>query len=136
MIECLILGDSIAVGVGQHRPECAVVAKVGITSKKWLETYGQHPTINKPYKVVVISLGSNDYRSHMSESLYDVRSKIKADMVIWIMPSLTLKPVQRAVIKEIANEFRDKILEITKMSYDGIHPTPIGYKELSDQTRS
>ena len=135
MLECLILGDSIAVGIGMNRPDCVTVAKVGITSNKWLETYRDHPTINRPFKVAVISLGSNDYRGIMTEGLYDVRAKIKADMVIWIMPSVSLKPIQRAVIKEIANEFRDKILEITKMSYDGIHPTPIGYKELADKTR-
>jgi len=32
MIECLILGDSIAVGIGQMRPECVVQAKSGINS--------------------------------------------------------------------------------------------------------
>lgn len=133
MIECLVLGDSIAVGVGQHKPECAIVAKVGINSKKWLETYGNHPTVTKPYKVVVISLGSNDYRSYLSEGLYDVRVKIKADMVVWILPSMTLKPVQRVIIKEIANEFRDKTIDtaVHQMSPDGIHPTGRGYIEIS-----
>jgi len=132
MIECLILGDSIAVGIGQHRPDCAVIAKVGITSQNWLKNYNNHPTFNKPYKVVAISLGSNDFRaSQTAESLYDIRSKIKADMVVWILPSYSLKPVQRVLIKELANEFRDKILEIEKMSYDGIHPSAIGYKELA-----
>lgn len=132
MIECLILGDSIAVGIGSHRPDCAVIAKVGITSQQWLKHNGNHPTFNKPYKVVAISLGSNDFRnSSTAESLYDIRHKIKADLVVWVMPSISLKPIQRALIREIANEFKDKILEIEKMSYDGIHPSPIGYKELS-----
>jgi hypothetical protein len=130
MLECLILGDSIAVGIGTYRPDCAVIAKVGITSQNWLRSYQTHPTFNKPYKVVAISLGSNDHRNTTAESLYDIRSKIKADMVVWVMPSRTLKPVQRVIIKEIANEFRDKILEINKMSYDGIHPTGQGYIEL------
>lgn len=136
MIECLILGDSIAVGIGQHRPDCAVIAKVGITSQNWLKTYKEHPTFTRPYKVVAISLGSNDYRaSATAEHLYDIRNKIKADLVVWVLPSYSLKPVQRVIIKEIANEFRDKILEIEKMSYDGIHPTPIGYKELANKLK-
>ena len=81
MIECLILGDSIAVGIGQHRPDCAVIAKVGITSQNWLKNYNNHPTFNKPYKVVTISLGSNDFKaSHTAESLYDIRNKIKSDI--------------------------------------------------------
>jgi len=35
MIECLILGDSIAVGIGQMRPECVVQAKSGINSEDY-----------------------------------------------------------------------------------------------------
>lgn len=53
-------------------------------------------------------------------------------MVVWILPSRTLKPVQRAIIKEIANEFKDKILDTAnyKMSHDGIHPTGQSYIEI------
>ena len=132
MLECLILGDSIAVGIGQYRPDCATIAKVGITSQNWLKSYQIHPTFNRPYKVVIISLGSNDYRNSTAEFLYDLRLKAKADMVVWILPSLSLKPIQRAIIREIANEFHDKILDIAhhKMSHDGIHPTGQGYIEL------
>ncbi len=32
MIECLILGDSIAVGTAQARPECVAYVKSGINS--------------------------------------------------------------------------------------------------------
>jgi hypothetical protein len=139
MLECLILGDSIAVGIGMNRPDCITIAKVGITSPNWLRSYQNHPTFNQPYKVVAISLGSNDYRNTTAESLYDIRSKVKADMVVWIMPSVSLKPVQRAIIKEIANEFHDKTIELSQMSQDGIHPTPLGYKEtakkISDMQR-
>ena len=35
---CLIIGDSLAVGVGEFRPECDTVAKVGITSQTYLAT--------------------------------------------------------------------------------------------------
>ena len=132
MLECLILGDSLAVGVGQYRPDCVTIAKVGITSQNWLSSYQNHPTFNRPYKVVVISLGSNDFRNTTAESLYDIRKKTKADMVVWILPSMTLKPIQRAIIKEIANEFHDKMLDTARynMSPDGIHPTGQSYIEL------
>ena len=32
MIDCLILGDSIAVGTHQFKPECSAVAKGGINT--------------------------------------------------------------------------------------------------------
>ena len=35
MIECLIVGDSIAVGVSQVRHECMSIAKSGINSSDW-----------------------------------------------------------------------------------------------------
>lgn len=131
MLECLILGDSLAVGIGMNRPDCITVAKVGITSQNWLRSYHNHPTIQQSYKVVVISLGTNDFRNTTAESLYDIRLKVKADMVVWILPNQSLKPIQRAIIREIANEFHDKTIELTKLSHDGIHPTPLGYKETA-----
>ena len=36
MIECLVLGDSIATGVGGARPECVTSARVGITSATYV----------------------------------------------------------------------------------------------------
>lgn len=132
MIDCLILGDSLAVGIGRYRPECATIAQVGITSQQWLRSYQNHPTFNRPYKIAVISLGSNDFRHTTAENLYDIRKKTQADMVVWILPSMSLKPIQRAIIREIANEFHDKMLDTAhyKMSHDGIHPTGQSYIDL------
>ena len=33
---CVIMGDSIAVGVGMYRPDCATVARSGITSARYI----------------------------------------------------------------------------------------------------
>jgi lysophospholipase L1-like esterase len=135
MLECLIIGDSIAVGIGMNRPECATIAKVGITSQNWLHSYQNHPTFNRPYKIAVISLGTNDYRNTTAENIYDIRLKTKADMVIWILPSATLKPIQRVIIKEIANEFHDRTMDITQfIGPDGIHPHGKGYQDIAKQT--
>jgi hypothetical protein len=132
MLECLILGDSIAVGVAQHKPECAVIARVGITSENWYKTFTANPITKNKFKIVVISLGSNDYKNTTAESLYNIRKHVNADMVFWITPSLTLKPVQRTLIKELANEFKDKVIESHPyIGHDGIHPTPDGYKKIS-----
>lgn len=58
MLDCLILGDSIAVGVGQARPACTTSARVGITSGAFLQAL--YPAAPKSASDVVISLGVND----------------------------------------------------------------------------
>lgn len=133
MLECLILGDSIAVGVGMNRPDCSVIAKVGITSDKWYKNY-QHK-LNESFKIAVISLGTNDWKTTVTaEYLYDIRNKTKANAVIWILPSATLKPTQRAIVREIANEFKDKTMDISQfIGPDGIHPHWKGYQTIAKQ---
>ena len=39
MLECLILGDSLAVGVGQVRSECVTRAKSGINSYNYVNRH-------------------------------------------------------------------------------------------------
>ena len=39
MLECLILGDSIAVGVHKARPECVAYVKSGINSRDYVNKY-------------------------------------------------------------------------------------------------
>lgn len=131
MLECLIMGDSIALGIGQHIPECIVSAKVGASSKAWLSNNREIIAYHR-YKNVYISLGSNDMWNTTSDTLYFIRKNIKAEKVYWILTNPSLKPKQRVIIKEIANEFKDATIEITKyLGYDGMHPTPKGYKELA-----
>ena len=59
MLECLILGDSIAVGTHQFMPQCAIYAKGGWNTWQWNRDYLKNDlTAN----VVIISLGSNDHK--------------------------------------------------------------------------
>jgi lysophospholipase L1-like esterase len=130
------MGDSVAIGISQHMPECRLIAKQGITSKMWFDTYREIITHHN-HKIVFISLGSNDHRHMTAEYLYYIRSRIKADRVVWILPSFSLKPIQRVVIKEISNEFKDKILDITRhIGTDGLHPTVKGYKAVAKELKS
>jgi len=140
MLECLILGDSIAVGIAQQKKECVSIARVGITSHKWYSHFSENSTYNKKYKVVVISLGTNDYKdmsSHSTEEfLYNIRKRADAQMVIWILPNPILKPRQYKIIKDLAKEFDDKTLNtLNYVGYDSIHPTTEGYKELAKQIK-
>jgi hypothetical protein len=137
MLECLILGDSIANGLSQAKKECVSITRSGITSEKWYRGFGSNPFFrDDKYKVAVISLGTNDLvADSTSESLYIIRRSIDADMIIWILPSATLKPKQRQIVIEMSNEFKDKVLDIREhISYDGIHPNNLTeYRKIIDK---
>ena len=138
MFECLIIGDSIAAGLGQARPECITIARSSITSERWVRGFGSNPFYkDDTYKVAIISLGTNDYKNMTSDMLHLIRKDLKANKVIWVLPSYSLKPIQRAIIIELANEFKDKVLDITEhIGRDGIHPTSIEeYKKIANKTK-
>jgi lysophospholipase L1-like esterase len=131
MLECLIIGDSIAVGTAQHRPECAVIAKVGITSRSWVD---KHITKDLQAGTVVISLGSNDSKNIATlKELFTVREVVRAKQVIWIVPAV--KPEKQEAVEIVADKFEDKIIRITELAKDGVHPTANGYKVLANKTK-
>jgi len=136
MLECLIVGDSIAVGTATARPECVAYAKGGINSYQWLnKNIDKTPLIAK---TVIISLGANDHRGVKTEAeLRTIRQLTKADRVYWIDPGQDRKPIAHDAIVRIAKEYDDIILPRPKdhMSADGVHPTGRGYKILGEQTR-
>ena len=135
MLECLIIGDSIAVGVSQVRKECVSIAQSGINSRDWNR---QHLNKLQPTKTLIISLGANDYSSLKTEdNLREIRKKAQADRIFWLLPSSSLKPTQVDIVKRIANEFGDVIINRpeSNMSPDGVHPTGQGYKELANRTK-
>lgn len=131
MFECMILGDSIAVGVSQQRPQCVAYAKSGWNSSQWNKTF-----INKDLraKIIMISLGSNDHDGvHTFKELMKLRQSIDSGEVFWIMPAI--KPNVQEHIRIIARNFGDTILNIADVSKDGVHPTTKGYKILAGQTK-
>jgi len=137
MLECLILGDSLAVGVGQIRKECVTYARSGINSYDYVNRHILYTNSNyKVAKTVIISLGSNDYRSiNTYEELYTLRQLVKADRVYWILPAI--KETKRANVKKIAEKYNDVIIDSRthEMSADGVHPTIKGYKSIAKQTQ-
>jgi len=134
MLECLIVGDSIAVGVSQVRKECSAIVKSGINSKDWNH---KHIEKLKPAKTLIISLGANDYKGIDTESnIRSLRVKANAQRVFWLLPSNKLKPNQVLAVKKVAEEFGDVVIPRPEkdISADGVHPTYKGYKELSKLT--
>jgi len=131
MIDCMILGDSIAVGTQMFRPECVAYAKGGWNSWQWKKDYLQNDlTAN----TVIISLGSNDHKGVKTrKELEIIRDKVKGSRVFWILPAI--KPDIQQIVKEIAEEHGDTVLPITRLQPDGVHPSWAGYKQLAKETR-
>ena len=143
MLECLILGDSIAVGTQQFRPECVAMAKVGINSQQWRRQYLQSDQGALPEaKTVIISLGSNDHKNVRTVlELQEIRRQVKSNRVFWILPhgnnpenSTDIEWIQ-SFVKVVAGENGDIVLPITHVQKDNVHPTRAGYRELAEQTK-
>jgi lysophospholipase L1-like esterase len=132
MLECLIVGDSIAVGTARVRPECVAYAKGGINSWQWVnQNIGKTPL---QAKTVIISLGSNDHKGVKTEQeLETIRELTKADRVYWILPAI--KPNIQEIVKKVAAKNGDIVLPINHLQKDGVHPSWTGYKELANQAK-
>ena len=129
MLECLIVGDSIAVGVANVRQECVSYSKGGINSKQWLDKNIQNTPLQA--KHVIISLGSNDHKYIKTEQeLRTIRQLTQAERVYWVLPSNKFPDAQAAVWK-LANENHDTVLKTERMQPDNVHPSWAGYKEIA-----
>ena len=137
MIDCLIIGDSIAVGTAMARPECVSYSKGGWNSWQWNKDFLAKAS-SQPAQTVIISLGANDHKGVKTEiELRKMRESIKGTRVFWISPGKERKPIPQDAIERIAKEYGDIVLDrpMKLMSADGIHPTGKGYKHIADLTR-
>jgi len=136
MFDCLIVGDSIAVGTKQFASYCELQGKGGINTWQFNKIYTNKFTSD----TVIISLGTNDHQYIKTEKeLYSVRNRVNARRVFWILPAGNLKAsnvpitvIQKSVIK-IAKQYGDTILNINELQKDGIHPSWSGYKNIVKQ---
>ena len=131
MIECLILGDSIAVGTARERPECVSYSKGGWNSTNWNRDYLKN---DLTAETVIISLGSNDYKGIDTRAeLERMRARIQGKRVFWIMPAI--KPRVQAIVQAIAAQHGDVVLPIIGLQPDGVHPNTKGYKAIANSTK-
>ena len=136
MLECLVLGDSLAVGVGQIRKECVTYAKSGINSYDYVNRFVLRAQGNTNAKTVIISLGSNDLKNvNTYEELDTLRQMVKADRVYWILPNI--KEDKRKQVWMVANKYQDMVIDARQhdRSPDHVHPTYNGYKSIANETR-
>jgi lysophospholipase L1-like esterase len=136
MLECLILGDSLAVGIGQIRTECATYSKGGINSYDYVNRHVLYTQGNTKAKTVIISLGSNDTaKINTFEELDTIRQLVEADRVYWIVPNI--KEDKRRAVLAIADKYKDFVIDAKKhdTSLDQVHPTYKGYKTIAEKTK-
>jgi len=138
MLDCLIVGDSIAVGTKMFMPHCQLQGKGGINTWQF----------NKMYKgsfyadTVIISLGSNDHKGVKTyDELFEMRQRVGAKNVFWVLPAgnnpaggVSIEKIQ-SIVKEIASSYGDTVLPITRLQPDGIHPSWAGYKNIAEKAK-
>jgi len=139
MIGCLLLGDSIAVGLYHYVASCESLSKTGWNTYQWNRDYLKH---DLTAQTVIISLGSNDHKHIKTQAeLERLREKITASRVFWILPhgnlpagGLPIEEVQR-IIKMIAVIHGDTVIPIARVQRDGIHPSWAGYKQIAKEVK-
>ena len=132
MLECLIIGDSIAVSTKMFSPpECVSYSKGGYNTWQWNKRWGKTPL---KAKKVIISLGTNDHKGvNTYKELSKVRYRIRSQTVVWIMPPCNkkfCKPGVNRIVKQIALDNNDYIITTNYLQPDQIHPSWRGYKQL------
>lgn len=136
MLDCLILGDSIGVGVAQQRPECVAYVKGGLNSWQWNRKFKNE---DLKAKTAIISLGTNDhFQIRTIWELQQMRDRVNADRVFWILPPCNdkfCKPSVNRAVEIIAKDKGDTIIRTSQLQSDSIHPNQSGYKELANQTK-
>jgi hypothetical protein len=131
LLDCIVLGDSIAVGVGQARPDCQTMAVSGISSDHYVQMFAGAPQAH----TVIISLGVNDSDSvATADNLATLRGRVLADTVYWLVSGTN--PHTRDAVRTIAGRFGDRLIDVAPLAgADHIHPDRTGYTELAAETR-
>jgi lysophospholipase L1-like esterase len=132
MLECLIMGDSIAVGTKMFAPkECVSYSKGGYNTWQWNKRWG---TTKLEAKKVVISLGTNDHKYiNTYKELSKMRYRVSSVTVVWVLPPCNAgfcKPGVNATVKEIAKNYGDTVISTPYVQPDHIHPSWRGYKDI------
>jgi lysophospholipase L1-like esterase len=139
MLECLIIGDSIAVGTANVRQECVSYSKGGWNSWQWNKHYIVKENKDLTAQNVIISLGTNDHKGVKTfDELMYMRRNVTAGRVYWILPPCNdkfCKPNVNEIVEIIAKNFGDTIISTKRLQADAIHPSWAGYKELANKTK-
>ncbi|QJU59910.1 hypothetical protein HL653_21110 [Sphingomonas sp. AP4-R1] len=132
MTDCLLLGDSIALGLAAALKAggiaCDVAARVGARSadlSRQIAAVGSRP-------VVVLSAGTNDPpRADLEANLIGSRMALGRARVVWILP---YRRQSAYAVTRIAFRFGDDVVDLAQLpSRDRIHPA--SYRALAERIR-
>lgn len=114
-MECIALGDSIAVGIAKAS-NCIPMAQVGRSTSEQAALIAR---INA--NLIVISIGSNDPNSpSLMQDLERIRESVLAYNVIWILP---YNRKAAAAIRAVAGQRYDRVIDLMGFSrIDNAHP--------------
>lgn len=123
MIDCLIIGDSIGVGIAPYTP-CKVTAQVGRATSTQAAIIKRVSAYH-----VIISLGSNDpFDPELLRNLRKVRASTNAKRVTWIVP---YHSHAGGAVRRVADAFGDEMVELRAFkTKDGVHPA--NYRGVAD----
>ncbi len=122
MTDCLLMGDSIAVGLfGALRAGgllCALGARIGATSGELpsqIMHAGFHP-------LVILSAGTNDAAgAPLEANLFAARRALSGARVIWVLP---YKRRAAYAVTQVAFRFGDDLVDLAAFpTRDRIHPS-------------
>ena len=122
MAGCLIIGDSIAVGIAAvlstlHPHGCDVRAKTGASIGAIAAMIPK-----SPYQWALVSAGSNNLADpQIDAGLLQLRRALRSKRVIWIYPR-----ARRAAwaVYRVASQNGDRTIGLTSLgSPDGVHPS-------------
>jgi peptidoglycan hydrolase-like protein with peptidoglycan-binding domain len=124
--DLVIVGDSIAVGVGGVLKNAVTNATVGIGSKQILSNATSDTKIQNA-NVAVISAGTNDslqtdqQKTALINNLSAIKRALHAKHVLWISSNV---PAADKIIKHVAQSEGDPCVDLSVLSKapDGIHP--------------
>lgn len=131
MMDCMILGDSIAQGVAATRPQCAQITQRGITTPEFSRVLIQQVHARH----VLISVGSNDWGvGDMHRHLTQIRSRIQSGEVTWLLSANNAQAAQQ--VQQVARTHGDRVIQVSLVvGSDGVHPSPAGYHRLNQMWR-
>lgn len=128
---CIILGDSLAVGVAAFAPRCESRAWPGVGTADFL----RRNIANSSGDRVLISLGANDRPEAATvETLIQIRTAIAARLVFWLLPG---RPEHaRRAIARVARSFGDTMIDTAPVAGDDrVHLPSRAYQALARLTR-
>jgi hypothetical protein len=134
MLDCLIIGDSIAHGIHSVKPDCVHITEIGVTTSEWYHKNSERPLLGDvDYRLVIISLTNNDKNVKNSRNyLHKIRQKIKSQRVVWILPT-EKNPEMRSMVEDVAYHYQDHIMDISSYTgVDRVHPPTVrAYEQIA-----